>query len=101
MFINRALTSIKRNALFHMQKRQKTPPLARHTASGIKDRQGEHVRALARTNPNKIIIGAEPFMNGVASLLSAITDEKTNRILDEYSGIRIWADDVRDFLLDK
>ena len=59
---------------------------------------GEHVRDLARNNPDKIIIGAEPFMNGVASLLSAITDEKTNRVLDEYNGIRIWADDVRDFL---
>ena len=59
---------------------------------------GEHVRDLARANPDKIIIGAEPFMNGVASLLSAITDEKTNRVLDEYTGIRIWADDVRDFL---
>ena len=59
---------------------------------------GEHVRDLARANPGKIIIGAEPFMNGVASLLSAITDEKTNRVLDEYAGIRIWADDVRDFL---
>ena len=59
---------------------------------------GEHVRDLARNNPGKIIIGAEPFMNGVASLLSAITNEKTNRVLDEYAGIRIWADDVRDFL---
>ena len=59
---------------------------------------GEHVRDLALTNPDKIIIGAEPFMNGVASLLSAMTDEKTNRILDEYKNIQIWADDVRDFL---
>ena len=59
---------------------------------------GEHVRDLAHTNPDKIIIGAEPFMNGVASLLSAITDDKTNRVLDEYKNIRIWADDVRDFL---
>ncbi len=59
---------------------------------------GEHVRDLARTNPGKIIIGAEPFMNGVASLLSAITDQNSNRIMDEYTGIRIWADDVRDFL---
>ena len=59
---------------------------------------GEHVRDLAHANPGKIVIGAEPFMNGVASLLSAITDEKTNRVLDEYAGIRIWADDVRDFL---
>ena len=61
---------------------------------------GEHVRDLARNNPGKIIIGAEPFMKGVASLLSAITDEKTNRVMDEYTGIRIWADDVRDFLRD-
>ena len=59
---------------------------------------GEHVRDLARTHPDKIIIGAEPFMNGVASLLSAITDEKTNQVLNEYKNIRIWADDVRDFL---
>ncbi len=59
---------------------------------------GEHVRDLAQTNPEKIIIGAEPFMNGVASLLSAITDDKTNLVFDEYKNIRIWADDVRDFL---
>ncbi|MBD5400371.1 tRNA (guanosine(46)-N7)-methyltransferase TrmB [bacterium] len=59
---------------------------------------GEHVRELALANPDKIIIGAEPFMNGVASLMSAITDEKTNEILPEYKNIRIWPDDVRDFL---
>ncbi|MBP3398091.1 MAG: tRNA (guanosine(46)-N7)-methyltransferase TrmB [Alphaproteobacteria bacterium] len=59
---------------------------------------GEHVRDLAHNNPDKTIIGAEPFMNGVASLLSSITDPKTNRLLDEYKNIRIWADDVRDFL---
>lgn len=58
---------------------------------------GEHVRDLARANPDKIIIGAEPFMNGVASLLSAITDAD-NDILAEYKNIRIWPDDVRDFL---
>lgn len=58
---------------------------------------GEHVRDLARTYPGKTIIGAEPFMNGVASLLSAITDTNNN-ILDEYKNIRIWPDDVRDFL---
>ena len=59
---------------------------------------GEHVRDLARNNPDKTIIGAEPFMNGVASLLSAITDEQTNQVMNEYKNIRIWADDVRDFL---
>ena len=59
---------------------------------------GEHVRNLALAHPNKTIIGAEPFMNGVASLLSAITEQNSNRVLDEYNNIRIWADDVRDFL---
>lgn len=58
---------------------------------------GEHVRALATTHPGKIIVGAEPFMNGVASLLSAITGPD-NTVLPEYKNIRIWPDDVRDFL---
>ena len=58
---------------------------------------GEHVRDLAHTNPDKIIIGAEPFINGVASLMSAITDTNNN-IMPEYKNIRIWADDVRDLL---
>lgn len=61
---------------------------------------GEHVRDLATRNPDSIIIGAEPFMNGVAALLSAITDESTNEILDEYKNIRIWPDDVRKFFAD-
>lgn len=60
---------------------------------------GEHLQELAIKNPEKIIIGAEPFMNGVASLLSAITDEK-NSIRPEYKNIRIYPDDVRKFLKD-
>lgn len=56
---------------------------------------GDHVKELAASNPNLRIIGAEPFMNGVAALLSSMTDEKTNEVLDEYKNIRIWADDVR------
>jgi len=60
---------------------------------------GEHLRELAIKNPEKIIIGAEPFMNGVASLLSAITDEK-NSIRPEYKNISIYPDDVRKFLKD-
>jgi len=59
---------------------------------------GEHVRNLAITHTESIIIGAEPFANGVAALLSAICDEKTNEILPEYKNIYIWPDDVRDYL---
>lgn len=58
---------------------------------------GEHVRELATANPNKIIIGAEPFVNGVAALLSAICDDK-NMLLAEYNNIRIFPDDVRQIL---
>jgi len=59
---------------------------------------GEHVRDLAHTHPDSIIVGAEPFANGVAALLSAICDEKTNEIQDEYKNIYVWPDDVRDYL---
>ena len=58
---------------------------------------GEHVRDLALSNPNATIIGAEPFANGVAALLSAMTDSQ-NQILDEYKNIYIWPDDVRLYL---
>ena len=59
---------------------------------------GEHVRDLAIRNPQSIIIGAEPFMNGVAALLSAITHESNNQIMDEFKNIYIWPDDVRKLL---
>ena len=56
---------------------------------------GEHLRDLALQNPDKIIIGAEPFANGVAALLSSITNESDNMIKSEYKNIRIHPDDVR------
>lgn len=60
---------------------------------------GEHLLELAAENPDKTIIGAEPFINGVASLLSKITDEN-NTVKPEYKNIRIWPDDVRKLLND-
>jgi len=61
---------------------------------------GEHLRDLALNNQDKIIIGAEPFANGVAALLSAITNESDNTLLNEYKNIRVWPDDVRLMLKD-
>lgn len=61
---------------------------------------GEHLRDLAMQNPDKIIIGAEPFANGVAALLSAITNESDNSLLEQYKNIRIHPDDVRLLLKD-
>lgn len=61
---------------------------------------GEHLCDLAKNNPKSIIIGAEPFMNGVAALLSAITNESDNVLLDEYKNIRVHPDDVRLLLKD-
>ena len=61
---------------------------------------GEHLRDLAINNPDSIIIGAEPFANGVAALLSAITNESDNALIDEYKNIRVHPDDVRLLLND-
>ena len=58
---------------------------------------GEHIIELAEQHPGKIILGAEPFINGVASLLSKIADNE-NEIKSEYKNIRIWPDDVRKLL---
>ena len=55
---------------------------------------GEHLRALSAENPDKIILGAEPFVNGVAALLSAMCDE-SGAVLPEYKNIHIFPDDVR------
>jgi tRNA (guanine-N7-)-methyltransferase len=49
---------------------------------------GEHIAGLARQRPDAGFIGAEPFINGVASLLRHIQD-------DAIENIRIWDDDVR------
>ena len=49
---------------------------------------GEHLAGLAQANPTTNFIGAEPFVNGVASLLRHIQTRSL-------SNIRIWDDDVR------
>ncbi len=52
---------------------------------------GEHLAAQARTYPDIGFIGAEPFVNGVAKLLSAIDGE-------DLKNIRICDDDARPLL---
>lgn len=49
---------------------------------------GEHLSALAKASPQMGFIGAEPFVNGVVSLLRHIEDQ-------QLENIRIWPDDVR------
>ena len=49
---------------------------------------GEHLSARAAQSPKTGFIGAEPFINGVASLCRHITDQ-------ELKNIRIWPDDIR------
>ena len=56
---------------------------------------GEHLRDLSVNNPESIIMGAEPFANGVAALMSAITNESDNTLFEQYKNIRIHPDDVR------
>jgi tRNA (guanine-N7-)-methyltransferase len=49
---------------------------------------GEHLAGLAAAMPECDFIGAEPFINGVASLLRHIHEQ-------QLGNIRIWPDDVR------
>jgi tRNA (guanine-N7-)-methyltransferase len=52
---------------------------------------GEHLAAQAAANPDVGLIGCEPFINGVASLLRQIDDRGLRNV-------RIHADDARDLL---
>jgi len=55
--------------------------------------RGEHLASLAAGQRADLFIGAEPFINGVVSLLRHIEEQKLNNIC-------IWPDDVR-LILDK
>ncbi len=52
---------------------------------------GEHIAQLAVQNPSNLFIGAEPFINGIASLLCKISD-------NNIKNIRIFDDDIRKIL---
>ena len=52
---------------------------------------GEHLAWQANANPDIGIVGCEPFINGVAKLLSEIDERKL-------TNVRIWDGDVRDVL---
>ncbi|MDY6407941.1 MAG: tRNA (guanine(46)-N(7))-methyltransferase TrmB [Pseudomonadota bacterium] len=62
---------------------------------------GEHVAEIAQKYPQIGILGAEPFINGVASLLahlngSHMKEAKTCDLApDRSDNVRIWADDIR------
>jgi tRNA (guanine-N7-)-methyltransferase len=54
---------------------------------------GEHMIERLAQNSSIAMIGSEPFINGVAKLLTTLSPE-------DYERVRIWHDDVR-FLLEK
>ena len=62
---------------------------------------GEHIAELSKQYPEVGFIGAEPFLNGVSSLLAHLNGShrfpKESLTLEEgrIDNVRIWADDVR------
>lgn len=62
---------------------------------------GEHVAELAKRCPEVGIIGAEPFINGVASLLAHLNGSHMKQAINadlepgRADNVRIWADDIR------
>lgn len=63
---------------------------------------GEHLASMAKKYPNMGFVGAEPFLNGVSSLLAHLSGShlKESRSFELESGrvdnVRIWPDDVRE-----
>ncbi len=63
---------------------------------------GEHVAELSAMYPDIGIIGAEPFINGVASLLAHLNGSHEHATTHTHladgrtDNVRIWPDDVRD-----
>lgn len=53
---------------------------------------GEHLLSQLTQNPSVAMVGCEPFMNGVAKLL-------THLLPEDYDRVKIWHEDVR-YLLD-
>ncbi len=63
---------------------------------------GEHIAELALRNKDVGFLGAEPFLNGVVSLLAHLNGSHHERTRntelseDRVDNVRIWPDDVRD-----
>ena len=69
------------------------PPDIRELWMEIGFGAGEHLAAQAKAHPDVGIIGCEPFLNGVAKLLSLLDEDKSENV-------RIYADDARDIFPD-
>lgn len=67
------------------------PPDTREVWLEIGFGGGEHIYAQAQANPDCGIIGCEPFLNGIAKLLTFIDEA-------EVDNIRIYPDDARDLI---
>jgi len=74
-------------ALFAFEAREIRPEIRLEIGFG----SGEHLSAQAAANPDVAFIGGEVFLNGVASLLKQIDDNKLNNV-------RIYDADVRHLL---
>lgn len=61
----------------------------------------EHVLHLARSHPNTAIIGAEPFLNGVARAVTGIHEEKLDNLFLHHGDARDVMDSLTDGLLDR
>lgn len=66
-------------------------PGARQTWLELGFGAGEHMAAQAAANPDVLVIGAEPFVNGVASALRHVHDQ-------ELANVRIHAGDGREVM---
>lgn len=61
----------------------------------------EHVLHLARSHPETAVIGAEPFLNGVARAVTGIHEEQLENLFLHHGDARDVMDSLKDGLLDR
>lgn len=81
--------------------RDQFPPDIREMWMEIGFGGGEHLAAQARAHPDVGLIGCEPFLNGVAKLLSQIDEHDLKNILVHADDARDIFPDIKDGALDR
>ena len=66
-----------KNFLFHPEKLIKSKPIILEIGFGM----GQNLIELAQKNPDKYIVGVDPFMNGVASVINTSVEKNIKNIL--------------------
>ena len=63
--------------------------------------KGEHLAGVAKTNPDTLFVGCEPFINGVARLLKYMHEDHIENIRILHGDARLFLNNLNDSVIDK